>query len=187
MKSLTCALFLTLIYPVHAEKTNKNWQVYFSPRGGCTEAVVETLSKATTSVIVQAYSFTSKPIAEALVNAKKRGINVQVILDSGQRSERYTSATFLIHAAIPTYIDDRHSIAHNKVMVIDGHVVITGSFNFTKNAEENNAENLLVIDDAEMARKYAVNWNLHLKHSNPYEGPAEPKSVKSKPPTFKLH
>jgi phosphatidylserine/phosphatidylglycerophosphate/cardiolipin synthase-like enzyme len=124
-------------------------------------------------VLVQAYSFTSAPIAKALMEAHKRGVKVQVILDKSQRTEKYTSATFLQNVGIPVYIDDKHAIAHNKVMVIDGRVVITGSFNFTKAAEENNAENLLVIDDAQIAEKYAKNWQEHLGHSVPYERQAK--------------
>jgi hypothetical protein len=67
-------------------------------------------------------------LAEALVNAHKRGVNVQAILDKSQRTEQYSPATFLIHAGIPTYIDDKHAIAHNKVMVIDSHTVISVQF-----------------------------------------------------------
>jgi phosphatidylserine/phosphatidylglycerophosphate/cardiolipin synthase-like enzyme len=144
-------------------------EVYFSPKGGCTDAVVRELDAARESVLVQAYSFTSAPIAKALMEARKRGVKVQVILDKSQRTEKYTSATFLQNVGIPVYIDDKHAIAHNKVMVVDGHIVITGSFNFTKAAEEHNAENLLVIDDVELAQKYARNWQEHLDHSVPYE------------------
>ena len=146
----------------------RNWEVDFSPRGGCTTAVVEALGRARVSVLVQAYSFTSAPIARALVDAQARGVKVQVILDKSQRTEKYSSATFLLNRRVPTYIDDRHAIAHNKVMVIDGHLLVTGSFNFTKAAEENNAENLLVIDDAELAARYAQNWAAHRQHSGAY-------------------
>lgn len=145
-------------------------EVYFSPDGGCTEAVVRELGKARDSVWVQAYSFTSAPIAKALVDASKRGVKVQVLLDKSQRTERYTAADFLAHAGIPTFIDARHAIAHNKVMVIDGRTVLTGSFNFTKAAEESNAENLLVIHDAAIATKYAGNWIHHKAHCKRYEG-----------------
>ena len=145
-------------------------QVYFSPQGGCTEAIVANLNKATNSVLVQAYSFTSAPIAKALVDAKKRGVKVQVILDKSQRTEKYSSADFLLHEGVPTFIDAKHAIAHNKIMVIDSHTVLTGSFNFTKAAEANNAENLLVIQDADLAAKYTANWQAHLKHSEPYQG-----------------
>jgi len=145
-------------------------QVYFSPQGGCTEAVVANLDKATNTVLVQAYSFSSAPIAKALVDAKKRGVKVQVILDKSQRTERYSSADFVQRAGIATFIDAKHAIAHNKIMVIDGKTILTGSFNFTKAAEEKNAENLLVIQDAALAAKYTANWQAHLKHSEAYLG-----------------
>lgn len=151
-----------------------SWEVRFSPRGGAAAAVIDALRGAKTEVLVQAYSFTSAPIAAALVDAHKRGVRVEVVLDKSQRSERYTSADFVAHAGIPTRIDDRHAIAHNKVMVIDGGTVITGSFNFTKAAEESNAENLLVIRDAELAGRYAANWRLHASHSDPYAGRGVP-------------
>jgi phosphatidylserine/phosphatidylglycerophosphate/cardiolipin synthase-like enzyme len=143
-------------------------KIYFSPRGGCTDAIINAIEQAKTEILVQAYSFTSAPIAKALVNAYKKGINVQVILDKSQRSEKYTSATFLTNAGIPTYIDDRHAIAHNKIMVIDKETVITGSFNFTKAAEEKNAENLLIITSKELAKVYIENWKNHFEHSEKY-------------------
>jgi len=145
-------------------------EVYFSPKGGCTEAVVRELDSAKATVLVQAYSFTSAPIAKALVNAHKRGVDVMVVLDDSQRGEKYTSADFVANAGIPTMIDAKHAIAHNKVIVIDGATVITGSFNFTKAAEEHNAENLLVIRSPELAAKYTTNWQAHAAHSEQYEG-----------------
>ncbi|MEI9963288.1 MAG: phospholipase D family protein [Limisphaerales bacterium] len=149
-------------------------QVFFSPKGGCTEAVVANLAKAKSNVLVQAYSFTSAPIAKALVDAEKRGVKVQIILDKSQRSERYSSADFVKNAGIPTYIDAKHAIAHNKIMVIDGKTILTGSFNFTKAAEESNAENLLVIqNDPALMAKYIANWKAHLAHSEPYAGKAQ--------------
>jgi phosphatidylserine/phosphatidylglycerophosphate/cardiolipin synthase-like enzyme len=145
-------------------------EVYFSPQGGCTQAVVHELEAARESVRVQAYSFTSAPIAKALVDANRRGVRVQVILDKGQRTEKYSSATFLINAGVETAIDAAHAIAHNKVMIIDGSTVISGSFNFTTAAEEHNAENLLVIRDGGLAEKYAANWEAHARHSERYDG-----------------
>ena len=164
MKAILLALFLAV--SIQADEI----QVYFSPQGGCTEAVVANLDKATNTVLVQAYSFTSAPIAKALVDAKKRGVKVQVILDKSQRTEKYSSADFVQRAGINTFIDAKHAIAHNKIMVIDGKTILTGSFNFTKAAEMNNAENLLVIQDAALAAKYTTNWQAHLKHSEAYQG-----------------
>jgi phosphatidylserine/phosphatidylglycerophosphate/cardiolipin synthase-like enzyme len=95
---------------------------------------------------------------------------VEAILDKSQRMDRFTEATTLGHAGIRTLIDAQHAIAHNKVMIIDSEVVITGSFNFTKNVEERNAENLLVIRDKATADKYTNNWHEHEGHSEPYGG-----------------
>ena len=150
-------------------------EVYFSPNGGCTEAVVSTLNRATNTVLVQAYSFTSAPIAKAVVDAHKRGVRVSVILDKSQESEKYSSADFLANAGVLTMIDSAHAIAHNKVMILDNGTVITGSFNFTKAAEERNAENLLVIRDKKLAGKYKANWDAHAKHAKPYIRRSEPK------------
>ena len=90
---------------------------------------------------------------------------MQVILDKSQRREKYTEADFLAHAGILTKIDAAHSIARTKVMVVDRETVITGSFNFTRAAEEKNAENLLVIRDKNLAGRYTKNWQEHARHS----------------------
>jgi len=144
--------------------------VYFSPKGGATEACVAEINAAKHSIYVQAYSFTSKPIAAALVAAKKRGVQVSVILDRSQKTANYSEADFLAHAGISTAIDSKHAIAHNKLMVIDAETVITGSFNFTSAAESRNAENLLVLRDAALADRYLQNWLLHQGHSESYVG-----------------
>ncbi len=169
--------FNFIIFPLYqisnaADLTLNNTptQVCFSPKGGCTEAIITQIDKAKTEIFVQAYSFTSAPIAKALLNAHKRGVKVEAILDKSQRREKYTSATFLANSGIPTLIDDRHAIAHNKIMIIDRETVITGSFNFTKAAEEKNAENLLIIRNKALAKIYLENWQKHKEHSERYEG-----------------
>lgn len=168
--------FLSFHWIAYAQRTpgsSPTLDVYFSPRGGATFAIRQALDNAKSSVFVQAYSFTSAPIAEALVKAHRRGVNVQVLLDKSQKTEKYSSADFLVNAGIPTKIDAAHAIAHNKVMIIDKEIVITGSFNFSKAAEESNAENLLVVRDKELASRYIENWQLHDKHSEAYRPRAE--------------
>lgn len=145
---------------------------FFSPKGGCTDAIVAELSRARKTVRLQAYSFTSAAIAKALADAHARGVDVRVILDKSQRTERYSSATFLLNHSIPVFIDDRHAIAHNKIIIIDDETLLTGSFNFTKAAEENNAENLLLIrSNPKLISSYNANFDAHLAHSQPYAGP----------------
>lgn len=132
----------------NAQQTNNpapTWQVYFSPRGGATAAIVQTLNNARFSVLVQAYSFTSTPIAKALVQAHQHGVKVLVLLDKSQKAYKSSTANFLAGAGIAVFIDDVHVIAHNKVIIIDNESVITGSFDFGKSAEERNAEDLLII------------------------------------------
>ena len=168
--TFTFCIFSPLPASPQEKPVTCNWEVYFSPHGSCTDAIIKELNKAKSTVLVQAYSFTSAPIAKALLNAHKRGVKVEVILDKSQRTDKYSSATFLFNAGIPTKIDSKHAIAHNKVMVIDGETVITGSFNFTKAAEEKNAENLLIIKSKELASQYLMNWSKHKNHSDPYSG-----------------
>ena len=121
----------------------------FTPGENCTGTIVQTLGGAKRTILAQAYSFTSAPIAKALLDAHKRGVHVQVILDKSQRSDKYSSADFLANQGVPVVIDANHAIAHNKIIVIDGEVVITGSFNFTKAAQEKNAENVRRISGGE--------------------------------------
>jgi phosphatidylserine/phosphatidylglycerophosphate/cardiolipin synthase-like enzyme len=143
---------------------------YFSPRGGATEAIVKEINSAKLEILVQAYSFTSKPIAKALVDARKRGIKIEAVLDKSQRKEKYTSADFVAHADIPTYIDSAHAIAHNKIIIIDRSTLITGSFNFTRAAEEKNAENLLIIKgNKPLVDRYIRNFEEHKRHSEGYQ------------------
>jgi phosphatidylserine/phosphatidylglycerophosphate/cardiolipin synthase-like enzyme len=143
------------------------WDVYFSPHGGATSAIIKILDQAKKSILVQAYSFTSAPIASALVRAHRRGVEVQVIVDKSQRTDRNLSIRFLTYPGVVTFVDAVHAIAHNKMMIIDDEIVITGSFNFTKAAEERNAENLLIIRSKELAARFLANWSIHRRHSTP--------------------
>jgi len=146
-------------------------KVRFSPKGGCTEAIVYAINNATKSILVQAYSFTSDAIETALIDAHRRGVDVHVILDRSQYEMKGTATDNLFTAGVDVKMDKKHAIAHNKVMVIDGFSVITGSFNFTRQAEISNAENLLILNSSNLAALYTDNWNVHYAHSEPYVRP----------------
>lgn len=127
--SFLLALAFTLLcflFPAYAFKADIK-QVRFSSGGGFQQAIINELNGAKSEILVQAYSFTSAPIAKALLQAKKRGIYIQVILDKNQKKQKYSSYTFFQNQEIPIYIDAAHAIAHDKVMVIDRQTVITGS------------------------------------------------------------
>ena len=171
---LLCSISLLRAEPSHRAApvpAQQDIRVSFSPKGGCTAAIVEQLNAAKESIDVQAYSFTSAPIAKALTDAAARGVKVRVILDKSNRTANYSSATFLFNHNIPVFIDDKHAIAHNKIILIDGRTVLTGSFNFTKAAEESNAENLLIIQNhPDLVSAYHDNFEEHLHHSPTYNG-----------------
>ena len=134
----------------------------------CTAVIVAGIKTAELHVRIQAYGFTSEPIAQALIAAKARGVDVQVIVD--HTAALATDAKIikeLTAAGIAVFDDARHAIAHNKIVILDGVTVITGSFNFTVQAEKRNAENIVVIHDDNTAQRFLTNWNLHQSHATP--------------------
>jgi phosphatidylserine/phosphatidylglycerophosphate/cardiolipin synthase-like enzyme len=168
MKKKTLALlWVTLcLWSAVAVAQTGSIRVYFSPNGGCTDAILQQINLAKTEILIQAYSFTSKPIARALIAAQKRGVRITAVLDKSNWTQKYSAATFLKNVGIPVYIDDKHAIAHNKIMIIDNRVIITGSFNFTMAAETKNAENLVIMEDLpNLTRAYRDNFQKHLRHS----------------------
>jgi phosphatidylserine/phosphatidylglycerophosphate/cardiolipin synthase-like enzyme len=144
---------------------NSPASIYFSPNGGCTTAIVGQIKKAQTEILVQAYSFSSKPIADALVSVATRTVNpvkVSVILDSATNLNiTYSMKDTVAKAGIEVYMDANHSIAHNKIMIIDNMYVITGSFNYSSAAEYSNAENVFIMKSTQAAAVYKKNWLFH--------------------------
>jgi phosphatidylserine/phosphatidylglycerophosphate/cardiolipin synthase-like enzyme len=118
------------------EATCATVEVCFTPGEDCEARIVKILGEAHSSIRVQAYSFTSAPIAKILVEAQKGGVRVEAILDKSNRTEQSSAADFLANSAIPTRIDAQHAIAHHKALISDGEVVIGGSFRDTKVAQE---------------------------------------------------
>lgn len=147
-----------------------SYRACFIPDGeSCEKLLIEAVRATRRSLRIQAYIFTSAPIAQAVRQAHERGVDVQVIVDQSQVGEKYTSATFLKNAGIPVVVDSKPAIAHNKIMIFDGRAVFTGSYNFTKSAETRNAENgLLIRDDAALVKAYLDNWNTRFAESVPY-------------------
>jgi PLD-like domain len=116
---------------------------HFSPDGGCTAAVVAAVRKARREVLVQAFALTSPAVVEALVQAHRRKVRVTVLLDAAHEKEAKTAAGQLWEAGVTVVVDKRP--AHSKVIIIDGRTLITGSFDFTPEAEEKRGDNLLVL------------------------------------------
>jgi phosphatidylserine/phosphatidylglycerophosphate/cardiolipin synthase-like enzyme len=146
------------------------YQLCFVPDGlNCERLLVQTIQSAQSTILVQAYSFTSTAIAKAIVDAHHRGVRVHAIVDKSQISEKYTSATFLKNAGIEVVNDNQPAIAHNKIMIFDGRKVFTGSFNFTASAAQRNTENgILIHGDQNIVNAYTQNWKTRYSKSVPY-------------------
>lgn len=134
----------------------------------CAALAVHEIDRARREILVQAYSFTEPHIITALIAAANRGVHVMLLVDKSAPRLRGEGVDACARAGIAVAVDDRPRIAHNKVMVIDGTTVLTGSFNWSKSAETANAENLLVIHAPALAAAYAANFTRRLKVSEPY-------------------
>ncbi len=130
----------------------------FSPNGGATKLVVNTIMAANKSIFVAAYTFTSQPIANALIDTARRGVEVKIVLDARASRQKASLASDLQQSGIQVRLDGAHAITHDKMMVVDGETVETGSFNYTKSAETSNAENVIVLHDAKVAMDYVAAW-----------------------------
>lgn len=132
-------------------------------------AILNELDRARRTVDVNAYLITAPEIADALKAAAKRGVTVRIILDKNNIGGIYSKA-FFPKGTVPVWRDGQHKDAHNKVMLIDGGTIITGSFNFTDQSEDTNAENLLIIrNKPTLFAAYEADFEKHLSHSDPPE------------------
>ena len=142
---------------------------YFSPRAGCTEAVIEVVEEASQSIYFQAYVVSCSRIAQALSAEHERGVRVEVVLDPMNERHERSVAGFLQARGMAVFVDDRHGAARSNVVIADEETVITGSFDFTPEAEEENLENLLVIRNSPVvAARYTESFLDHREHSRPF-------------------
>ncbi len=158
--------------PVHAAQGTV--EVLFSPHDDAEAAMLRVLRGARHSVHVQAFLFTSRPLAAALIEAKTRGVQVEVLADREQTLRVENSRIpLLVEAGIPVALEVRFAAAHNKIMLIDaahtGGAVITGSYNFTYSARMRNAENVVILrGNPSVLRAYLDNWKRHRAEALPY-------------------
>jgi phosphatidylserine/phosphatidylglycerophosphate/cardiolipin synthase-like enzyme len=148
------------------------YQTCFTPGDDGEGLIEQAINAAIRQIHVQAYLFTDRNIARALEDARRRGLDVIVLLDKRQRRDPDSVAPELAQAGVEVMFDDQPRIAHNKTFVIDPDgpdpVVETGSYNFTYSAERRNAENaLLVRDDPAFAAAYERYFQERLAAAHP--------------------
>ena len=152
-------VLLTLFTAFSCQASGLN--VGFSPEGSAREVVLNAISSAQRSIHMMAYSFTAPDIVRALADAHKRGVDVRIVVDENGNKTRPSIAAmnYAVNNGIALRTDGDYKIQHDKVMIIDGDTVETGSFNFTASAEKYNSENALVISGVpELAQRYDAHW-----------------------------
>lgn len=135
--------------------------VGFSPEGSAERLVLRTLDDARESIRLMGYSFTSPEVVKSLVAAKRRGVDVRVVVDDkGNRSQASRAAmNVVISAGIPLRTNGQYKIMHDKVIITDGQNVELGSFNYTRSAANANSENALVVRGVPaLAQTYLAHW-----------------------------
>jgi phosphatidylserine/phosphatidylglycerophosphate/cardiolipin synthase-like enzyme len=156
---LILSLSSSLAFASNPINAGASFDVGFSPDGTSLPLVLQGINNAKKSIHVAAYSFTSKPIAEALVKANKRGIEVKVVADQKSNSGKYSATTYLANNGVPVRLDGNYAIFHHKFMVIDGSNLETGSFNYSAAAVKSNAENVLLLTNVTaLASTYDKEW-----------------------------
>lgn len=127
----------------------------FSPKGDCADLVVRTIDRdATRSIHFMAYSFTHDAIGKAMIDKSKAGVTVQGVFETTGSQTSFSEYGKMKKAELDVYTDGNPWLMHHKVIVIDDHIVIAGSFNFSASANDENDENLLIIDDSNVARLF---------------------------------
>jgi len=142
--------------PKSSNVSEGNMQLFLCPQDNCAQNLVNFYGTAGKSIHVMIYSLTKQEIADALVAAKLKGIEVKVLIDSSQAGLKDAKDEFLLENGvelkrvnIPGY-----SIFHDKVSIIDSNAFSTGSFNYTQNADSGSAENLMIVKDEKLALEF---------------------------------
>jgi phosphatidylserine/phosphatidylglycerophosphate/cardiolipin synthase-like enzyme len=130
-------------------------ECYFAPEDDVYKEIEAEIGNARASIDFMAFSFTSRNLAEAMVKRRRDGVRVRGIFDTQQAASRYSQDEYLAGKGATIYLDGNPRAMHHKAIVVDGQTVVTGSYNFSKSAEEKNDENVLIIHSAEIAKEYA--------------------------------
>jgi phosphatidylserine/phosphatidylglycerophosphate/cardiolipin synthase-like enzyme len=174
MKTIIATVLISLSLPVYAEQTFDavpSIEVCHTLESDdCALPIIARINSAQQSVWVEAYNYTEPRIIAAVIDAKKRGLDVRGVFDKISPSQKGEGVQPMYDAGIPVYIDRKPKIAHNKTIVVDGRYTVGGSFNYSTNADTANAENVTIIDDPRVAQVYGDYINERIKQSVVFTG-----------------
>jgi phosphatidylserine/phosphatidylglycerophosphate/cardiolipin synthase-like enzyme len=133
--------------------------VYFSPEDHVQQQILDMIGIAQSSIEFLGYSFTSDPIADALIEKSGQGVKVRGIMDAVSAASNIgTEYDTFRQAGLDVRLASTIGVMHHKVFIIDGQLVMLGSYNFTRSAEEDNDENLLILHNPDIAREFQVEF-----------------------------
>lgn len=144
--------------PIYQSPEGTQIQTCFTPQQRCLPLIVAEIRKAKHEILIQAYQLTSEPIADALIEAHRKGVVVKVLADKSQESNLHSQLQNLAQGGIEVLIDAKPQIAHHKIFILDAQTLIGGSYNFSNAAEYTNAENLFILKNNPVIREYWENW-----------------------------
>jgi phosphatidylserine/phosphatidylglycerophosphate/cardiolipin synthase-like enzyme len=169
---LVFGIAITLVYQYKNNPTpiildQDTIEVYFTypktfrPLGfiTCESILISLINNAKKNIRVLAYNWTSINIANAIASAHQRGVEIRIILDKENQSRENKAVAMINENSKELNIRSISGISHNKVIIIDDYIVCTGSYNFSRAANEKNDENMLVIRSSEVAKKYTQAWH----------------------------
>jgi len=148
----------TLTATTSVEGPNDLVQYCFSPGGNCDQILVSWINRANSSVHVLIYEFTLSDVSQALIAAQKRGVDVKVVMERENVNDTSSQFYYLKNSGISIKWDTNSALMHDKVTIIDGHVILTGSFNYTVSASNANNENLVVINSTSWGAAFEQNF-----------------------------
>lgn len=134
----------------------------FSPEGSAQNAILDFINSAQSEIRLAAYSFTSIEIVKALIKAKRRGVDVKLVVDEKGNVSKHSVAAMnlIVNAKIPIKTISKYAIHHDKFIVVDRASVETGSFNYSSSANSRNSENAIVLYNMPgVAAQYLNHWN----------------------------
>ena len=132
---------------------------YFSPKNDTISPLLKEIQSAEKSIHFMAFSFTHDALGDAMRDRFEFGVDVQGVFEERQANNQYSEFNTMKDAGLRVVLDENRGAMHHKVIVIDGETVVTGSYNFSKNAETRNNENLLIIKgNREIAEAYLAEF-----------------------------
>lgn len=149
---------MKLLIDDYGDQTPEN-KVLFSPGDKCKNAIIDIINTAKSKLRICVFTISDDNIANSIINAHKRGVNIKIISDDDKQYDIGSDINKFKNAGIPVKVDHTPNHMHNKFMTADNITCLTGSYNWTKSAARYNQENILICKDKSTIKKFDIEFN----------------------------